>query len=135
MKSHSTIGARILEGSTIPLLNLAAEIALGHHERWDGSGYPKGLSGDAIPESARIVAVLAVYDALVHDRAYRPAMPEREAIATITDGKGAHFAPKALEAFHESLPELRRIRAEIKEVARPDWSGGGAGTTESCQAG
>jgi len=117
MKTHATIGAGMLEGSDILLLNTAKEIALSHHEKWDGSGYPQGLTGEAIPECARIVAIADVYDALVHDRVYRPAFPEEEALAIMTEGKGQHFAPKFFESFLRILPALRRIREEMPDSA------------------
>ncbi len=118
MMTHTTIGARILDGSGIPLLDLACDIALYHHERWDGSGYPKGLSEGDIPEAARIVAILDVYDALVHDRVYRPALSEEEALEIITDGRGSHFDPRIADVFMKVLPELRRMREKTKEEAR-----------------
>ena len=78
MKLHTTIGAQMLAGSTSPVLQLAEQIALSHHERWDGTGYPQGLAGEAIPEAARIVSIVDVYDALTHDRVYRPAFAEED---------------------------------------------------------
>ena len=74
MKSHTTIGANMLEGSSVPMLQMARQIALGHHERWNGGGYPAGLAGNAIPEAARIMAIVDAYDSLTHDRVYRAAM-------------------------------------------------------------
>jgi len=115
MKMHTIIGARMLEGSAVPLLDVSREIALAHHERWDGSGYPGGLSGTEIPESARIVAILDVYDALVHDRVYRPALPEEQALDIIARGKGSHFDPDVYEAFMEVLPQIRLIRQEFRD--------------------
>jgi len=113
MKEHTSIGARILEGSPIGLLNLAHDIALYHHEKWTGGGYPKGLSGEAIPLCARIVAVCDVYDALVNDRVYRPAMPEDQALAIMRQGRGSHFDPGLLDLFLDRLPQFRAIRARI----------------------
>ena len=110
MKEHTRIGARILEGSRIPLLQLARDIALCHHEKWTGGGYPDGLAGDAIPLPARIVAVCDVYDALVNDRVYRKALPEEKALAIIKEGRGTHFDPAVLDLFLERLPEIRAIR-------------------------
>ncbi len=115
MKPHTTIGGRILEGSTGPLVNMSRDIALRHHEKWNGSGYPDGLLGDDIPEPARIVAILDVYDALLHDRVYRPAVPEEKALQISTDGRGSHFDPRVVDVFMQVLPELRRIREELKE--------------------
>lgn len=117
MKTHTEIGSKILGGSDVPMIRMAAGIARSHHEKWDGSGYSKALPGDAIPESGRIVAVADVYDALVNDRVYRPAMSETEAIAIMNDGKGRHFDPRILEAFFDLLPEIRRIREQVKEEA------------------
>jgi len=119
MKNHTLIGARILDGSDIALLQMAKEIALSHHERWDGSGYPQGLVTDSIPQSARIVSVADVYDALVHDRVYRPALPEDEALAIMDQQKGKYFDPRVFDSFRYMLPELRRIREEIKEGDGP----------------
>lgn len=115
IKTHTRIGAEILGGSDIPLLQLAEEIALTHHERWDGSGYPRGLAGEEIPESGRIVAVIDVYDSLVHDRVYRDALPEDDALEIISDGRDAHFDSRVHDAFLEVLPELRAIRQEVRD--------------------
>jgi putative two-component system response regulator len=115
MKTHTTIGARLLGNSKIPLLHLAKEIALSHHEKWDGSGYPKGLAGKAIPESGRIVALADVYDALVMDRVYRPAIPEPEALAMMTSNRGTYFDPGMFDRFMALLPEIRRIRLEVQD--------------------
>ena len=94
---------------------MAHEIAMCHHEWWDGSGYPDGLAGLAIPESARIVAIVDVYDALTHRRVYREAMPEEEAIEIMQQGSGTHFDPYLFSIFLAILPEIRRIAA-----ANPD---------------
>ncbi len=110
IKTHSQIGAGILGGSDIPLLQLASEIAQSHHEKWDGSGYPLGLEGEEIPESARIVAIADVYDALSYDRVYRPAFPEVKVLSIMNEGNGSHFDPRIFKAFLELLPEFRRIQ-------------------------
>lgn len=115
IKEHTIIGARILEGSQIALLNLARDIALYHHEKWNGSGYPQGLHGEDIPLCARIVAVCDVYDALVNDRVYRPALLEDMAIAIMKEGRGLFFDPRILDIFMEQLPRLQAIRKKIKE--------------------
>jgi putative two-component system response regulator len=117
IKTHTQIGAHILEGSRIPLLGLAKEIALSHHEKWDGSGYPRGLKGDAIPASGRLVAVVDVYDALVHDRVYRPALSESEAVDIMRDGRGSHLDPRFLDTFLDLLPEIRRIQEQVADEA------------------
>jgi len=115
IKTHTTIGAAILDGSDVPLLQMAREIALSHHEQWDGSGYPQGLIEEATPESARIVSVVDAYDAMLNDRVYRPALPEDEALSLMKIGKGKHFDPKILDCFLELLTEIRRIREDAKE--------------------
>jgi putative two-component system response regulator len=115
MKKHTVIGASILERSQIPLLHMARDIALGHHERWNGSGYPRTLAGEAIPKSALIVAIVDVYDALVHDRPYRPAMSEEKALSIIMAGNGRLFGQEILECFLSLLPRLREIRTQVME--------------------
>jgi putative two-component system response regulator len=99
MKTHTTLGAQMLAGSAFALLELAEEIALTHHEKWDGSGYPAGLVGDAIPIAGRIVAVADVFDALTHSRPYKAAWSTADAIIEITSEAGRHFDPQVLEAF------------------------------------
>jgi putative two-component system response regulator len=99
MKTHTTIGARMLAGGRTALMRLAEEIALAHHERWDGSGYPSRLAGPAIPLAARIVAVADFYDALAHDRPYRSAWPEALILAEIERQSGKHFDPCVAEVF------------------------------------
>ncbi len=114
IESHTTMGAAILAGSSIPLLRLACEIALTHHERWDGSGYPEGLAGDRIPEAGRIVAVADVYDALVHTRIYRPALPEDQALGIMHRARRRHFDPDVFDAFLRVLPQLRKVRRGLE---------------------
>ncbi len=109
MKTHTRIGAEILAGSKVPMLQMAREIALNHHERWDGKGYPRGLAGKDIPESARIVSIVDVYDALTHDRVNRPALPDSEAMAIMHDGAGTQFDPELLAHFMRCLPEMQAI--------------------------
>ena len=120
MKKHTLIGAQILGGSDISLLNLAEEIALSHHEKWDGSGYPVGLKGEAIPLSGRLVAVIDVYDSLVHDRVYRAALPEEEVLEIIKESSGTHFDPAIHQCFVDILPVLHEIRLELSETAEAD---------------
>jgi putative two-component system response regulator len=115
MKEHTNIGARILEGSGIAMLDLAREIALRHHEKWDGSGYPGGLRKEAIPLSARIVAICDVYDALVSDRVYRKALPEAEVLAILQEGRGSHFDPDWLDLFLKHISGIRSIREKIAD--------------------
>ncbi len=115
IKTHTIIGSQILKGSTIPMLNMGAEIALYHHEKWNGSGYPKGLKGEEIPESARLTALIDVYDALSSDRVYRPAMSEEKALKIMREGRGVHFDPKIFDAFLETLPRFKEIKEEIPD--------------------
>ncbi|HEV8630760.1 MAG TPA: HD domain-containing phosphohydrolase [Thermoanaerobaculia bacterium] len=114
IKQHTVIGARILERSEIGLIDMAREIALSHHERWDGGGYPLGLAGESIPEAARIVAVCDVYDALVHDRIYRPAIPEREVLELLVAQRGRHFDAQMLDPFLAEVATFRAIREEVQ---------------------
>jgi len=109
MKTHTTIGARILTDTKSPMLRIAHEIALNHHERWDGDGYPNGLAKSAIPGSARITAIVDVYDALTHDRVYRRAFPEAKALDMMNNGRGTQFDPALLDLFLEMLPDIRQI--------------------------
>jgi len=99
MKTHSTIGGEILAGGSSPVLQMAAEIALCHHERWDGTGYPGGLPGEQIPLSARIVAIADVFDALTHERPYKEPWPVERAIEEIASQRERHFDPLVVEAF------------------------------------
>lgn len=106
IQRHTEIGHAILSGSGSELLELAATIALSHHERWDGTGYPRGLRGEEIGLEARIAAVADVLDALLSDRPYRPAMPVPDALGIIRSGRGTHFDPAVLDAFERTLPDL-----------------------------
>lgn len=99
MKTHTTIGASILEGSLFPVLQLARTIALSHHEKWDGTGYPSGLSGEEIPLAGRIVAIADFYDALTHERPYKRAWSVEEALTEIQKQRGIHFDPQIVDAF------------------------------------
>ena len=98
-----------------PVLEMAASIALTHHEKWDGGGYPRGLQGEAIPLESRIVAVADVFDALTSNRPYRPARPEEEALTIMEATVGSHFDPRVHAAFFRSLPEIRAIRARFAD--------------------
>jgi len=117
IKRHTLIGAKMLAGSSVPMLQLAQTIALNHHEHWDGEGYPAGLVREAIPESARIVAIVDVYDALTHDRVYRPAMSEEDVFAIMQQGAGTHFDPLLLAAFFSQLSEFSRVSLENPDEA------------------
>jgi putative two-component system response regulator len=124
MKQHTVIGAQILAGSDVPMLQMAQAIALNHHERWDGEGYPAGLAGHAIPESARIVAIVDVYDAMTHDRVYRPAMPEEKALAIMQKGAGTQFDPLLLAVFFSQLAEINSIARENEDETAATAPGG-----------
>ncbi len=119
MQEHAKIGHRILAGSDSPLLDLAARIALTHHEKWDGSGYPNGLAGEEIPIEGRIAAIADVFDALTSDRVYRPAMPLDTAFKILTDGRGTHFDPTILDAFFSSIDEVIEIRNSSETAPEP----------------
>jgi putative two-component system response regulator len=99
VKTHSVIGHRILAGTGVPLLDTAAEIAIGHHENWDGSGYPHGLCGQEIPLSARVAAIADVYEALTSERSYKRAWTHADAVAQIREYRGSKFDPKVADAF------------------------------------
>jgi putative two-component system response regulator len=107
MQRHAEIGHDILAGSELELLDLAARIALTHHERVDGMGYPRGLAGTEIPLEGRIVAVVDVYDALTADRPYRPALSHSDALTLLAAGRETQFDPIVLDAFLETLAAAR----------------------------
>lgn len=111
MMTHASVGAQILAGSRSDVLRCAEEIARCHHERWDGSGYPVGLAGDAIPLSARIVAVVDFYDALSSDRPYRSAWPREKIVKEIQRQSGRQFDPRVAERFLALLVGSREARA------------------------
>jgi putative two-component system response regulator len=117
IQTHTVIGAKILSGSDSPMLKMAEQIALNHHEHWDGGGYPAGLAGYAIPEAARIVAIVDVYEALTHDRVYRAAMPEEQVLAIMQQGAGTHFDPLLLAAFFSQFAEISRVALENPDEA------------------
>lgn len=103
MKTHTTIGARILSGGRFPLLQTAEKIAFTHHERWDGNGYPRGLKGEAIPLEGRIVAVCDAFDALTRDRPYKPAVSVDDALGELQRCAGTQFDPRVVNAFQVIL--------------------------------
>jgi putative two-component system response regulator len=111
MQSHATIGADIIGEHTHGMLALARNIALTHHEKWDGSGYPRGLAGEDIPLEGRIVAIADVFDALTSSRPYKEAWPVEEAVQYLRQQRGQHFDAQLVDLFLEHLPEI----VEIKE--------------------
>ncbi|MEQ8263914.1 two-component system response regulator [Pseudohaliea sp.] len=116
MKTHCQIGSDILgqtDGSE--LLAMARVIALNHHERWDGSGYPHGLAGEDIPRVARMVAIADVFDALTSDRPYKEAWPLERALALLRDQAGSHFDPLLVQHFLDALPEVEEIQRRYAE--------------------
>jgi response regulator RpfG family c-di-GMP phosphodiesterase len=123
MQTHTTIGHSILKESTSTMLQKAAEIALTHHERFDGSGYPQGLKSHDIPVFGRICAISDVFDALTSVRPYKDAWPVDEAVSEILRGAGRHFDSRFVDAFRSVLPEIRRLKEEYADrtkAARPE---------------
>ena len=115
MRRHPEIGAEIIGEHPSGVLQLAREIALAHHEKWDGSGYPRGLAGEAIPLSARIVAIADVFDALTTRRPYKEPWPVQEAMNHIAAQAGKHFDPALVALFAPLLPQLLEVRARWAE--------------------
>ncbi len=113
MRTHASIGREMLSGSSVSMLNIAADIAGSHHERWDGSGYPDGLKGEEIPVAARIVAIVDVYDALVHQRVYKAAFEEDVALYMMQEEVGSHFDPNLYQVFLDNIDEMRAIRNQV----------------------
>lgn len=117
MKQHTTIGAKIFLGADAPLLQSARTIALTHHERWDGTGYPSGLRGESIPLMSRIVSLADVFDGLTSARHYKPAFSNEQSLHIIREGDGTQFDPLVLEAFMSILPEILEIKQEFRDTA------------------
>lgn len=115
MKTHPRIGAEILGNSTAELMVMAKNVALYHHEKWNGSGYPERLSGKDIPLEARIVALADVFDALTSERPYKRAWSVEEACEYIHDSRGEHFDPEVVEAFDQCLPGILKIKERWQE--------------------
>ncbi|MGD9344137.1 MAG: HD domain-containing phosphohydrolase, partial [Desulfuromonadales bacterium] len=118
MKTHTSVGAEILKGSNSPYLQMAVDIAEYHHERWDGKGYPKGLQGEEIPLTARIMNICDQYDALRSERPYKPAFNHEKSCAIILQGSDRtspeHFDPEVLEAFRKCRKKFAEIYDELK---------------------
>jgi putative two-component system response regulator len=117
MKLHTVIGGKILsESGKYPLLEAGRIVALQHHEKWDGSGYPKGLKGDAVHVFARIVMIVDIFDALTSERPYKKAFPLDKSVAIMTDGKGEFFDPTLLEIFFANLDLFVRIKEALQDA-------------------
>jgi putative two-component system response regulator len=116
MKRHTTIGAQILSGSDMGFIKLAEVIALTHHERWDGNGYPRGLAGKSIPLAGRVAAVADVFDALTSKRPYKEAMSVGESFAIIGEGRGIRFDPEVVDAFFSVEDEILAIMARFPDA-------------------
>ena len=119
MQQHVEIGGRMLEGTGSPLLEMARRVALTHHERWDGSGYPLGLSGDAIPQVGRICALADVFDALTSARPYKAAWTVDAALELMREQSGRHFDPELLTLMFGHMPEVLAIRERFQDPASP----------------
>jgi putative two-component system response regulator len=112
LKEHTELGSRLLETSESPILTLAGIVAISHHERWDGTGYPLGLAGEAIPIEGRITAVADVFDALSSKRPYKPAFDLAKCFELLEQGRGTHFDPRILDAFFRASAEI--IQTQIQ---------------------
>jgi putative two-component system response regulator len=117
MKQHTLFGARILEGSPSGILRLGREIALTHHERWDGAGYPRGLRGEEIPAAGRVTALVDVFDALNSKRPYKEPLPLVQCFRIVLAGRGSQFDPQVVDAFFAARREILQIRDEIPDGA------------------
>ncbi len=113
MKTHTTIGAKILARSNVEILQVAETIALSHHEKWNGKGYPAGLAGDQIPIEGRIVALPDAFDALTSRRPYKEPYPVDVATDIIRKERGAHFDPQIVDAFMDNFDKILQIREEV----------------------
>jgi putative two-component system response regulator len=116
MQEHAYIGAEILGEHEWPLMQMARQVALTHHEKWDGSGYPHGLKGEDIPLVGRITAIADVFDALTSDRPYKEGWPIEEAVNFIKEQSGSHFDPKLVDKFLECLGEITHIRETHRDL-------------------
>ncbi len=115
MKTHASIGGALLEGDDSDLMRMAREIALTHHEKWDGSGYPEGLVGEAIPQAGRIAALADAFDALTSERPYKKPWTIEDTVELIKENSGKHFDPQLVEVFLQELPEILAIRERFSE--------------------
>ena len=131
MKTHSSIGADILAGNHSELLAMAGTIALHHHEKWDGSGYPHGLKGEQIPLVARVVALADVFDALTSERPYKSAWTVEASLAYIESNRGKHFDTRLVDLMHSRLDDILDIKARFAEPETDNPAGVDAGAMPS----
>ena len=120
MKTHATIGGKLLEGDDSDLMHMARTIALTHHEKWDGSGYPNGLAGNAIPLAGRIAALADVFDALTSERPYKKAWTTEAAVELIKENSGKQFDPDLVNVFLQQLPDIAAICKRFSEPTHPE---------------
>ena len=123
MKTHTTIGAKILGNSKAKILQVAEQIALSHHEKWNGKGYPRGLSGENIPLVGRIVALADTFDALTSKRPYKEPYPVAIALEIIKKARGQHFDPDVVDVFLENIDEILKIKSEVGSTEDSSLSG------------
>ena len=116
-KSHTFMGEMIMDVQSSPIITMAAKIALTHHEKWDGTGYPLGLQGENIPLAGRITAVADVFDALSSKRPYKPAFEVDRCFQIMAEGRGTHFDPNVLDAFLASRAAVTQVCIELADVA------------------
>jgi putative two-component system response regulator len=117
LKDHTSVGSRIMDIASSPVISLAARIAVTHHEKWDGAGYPLGLAGEDIPIEGRIVAVADVYDALSSARPYKPPFPREKCLAIMQEQRGTHFDPSVLDAFVARIDDIVCAQIEYADLA------------------
>jgi putative two-component system response regulator len=115
MKTHAVIGGKLLDGDDSDLMRMAQQIAISHHEKWDGSGYPNGLAGEAIPQAGRIAALADVFDALTSARPYKKAWTVEAAVGLIKENSGTHFDPNLVDVFLQNLSGIMEIRERFTE--------------------
>jgi putative two-component system response regulator len=117
MMTHTTIGAEIIGDHDSDLLKMAKTVAITHHEKWNGTGYPNGLSGEDIPLVGRIVAIADVFDALTNERPYKEAWPVERAVTLLKEESGHHFDPHLVSQFLEIMPQIEQIKAQYVDIA------------------
>jgi putative two-component system response regulator len=116
LRKHAEMGAKLMSVGRSPILDMAKRVALTHHERWDGTGYPLGLEGEAIPIEGRITAVADVFDALGSRRVYKPAFPLAKCLAIIVERRGTHFDPAVVDAFLACRDEIVQVQIDLADT-------------------